>query len=188
MKVKKTSNGATAYRMREAIKDAGISSDQTEQNGGKCTESGEHTKKRKRYACALFSLDYKPVFESEDVSLRPDLFRMGRELLFYYGQPYRLISNSRAHMAFMLYSNDASTYAYMANKENRRFHTYEDFCKRADENKFLALLRDCSNLTKEMFDVAKANPLCQFTISMDVEKYLRKVGQPTCFNVLEDRI
>ena len=185
--MKKTSNGATAYRMREAMAEAGVENKE-EKEREKALGAGERTQKKSLLARAFFSLDFKPVSFDEDVSSRCDLIRFSNGIYISFTKPYRRQFNTYSKKIFILYCNDASVREFMADKRARMFLSYDDFLERCKENKFLAFLRDCSTISRGIFDDAKANPNTTFCLTVDNEKYKAKVGQPTCFNVLEDRI
>ena len=74
----------------------------------------------------------------------------------------------------------------MREPRTRRFFSYDEFLERAKTNKFMKFLEECSTISRTMFEQARANPYCMFFISIDIDKYLAKVGQPTVFNIWEE--
>lgn len=173
--MKKTSNGMTGARleaMKKALEDAGM--------------VGEKTHKKSKLVRAVYSLDYAPVHDGEDLSQRCDLIRFDNAIYFNYSKPNRAIANDKSKPVFNVYCSSVSLKTYLDNPKARRFYSYADFLKKAETNKFLALLRDCSNLDETVFRLAYENPYTSFTVSIDHRKYLKKVGCHTLFNVWEE--
>lgn len=132
----------------------------------------------------IFSLKFAPFdVTKEDIADRPDIcFVFG----YFYLMYCHMTVQYRTKKFFRICAADASIRTFMREGDfDYRVADWDDFVEQAKKNEFFSFLLRASTISKELFDLAKANYAVRLPFTIDAVKYCKEVGQPTSLSSLE---